>query len=135
MNFNVKATHFELTDSISDYLDKKVAAFTKFIDDTDAVRGGVELARDRHHSKGEVFRAEITLEAPHGFFRVSEEGETVFSAIDLAQEEMLKELRRYKDKRLTLLRWGGNQLKEFTRGIGSRSASMKEYIRRFRKKG
>lgn len=134
MNFNVKATHFQLTEQVSDYLDKKLVALNKFIENPETVHGDVELARDTHHSKGEVFRAEITLEVPHGFFRVSEEGETVYSAIDFAQAEMLKELSRSKSKRRSLIRWGGAQLKEFTQGISTRGTSMKEYLRRFKGK-
>lgn len=134
MNFNVKATNLSLSDRISDYLDKKLEALHKFISDENSVTGGVELARSQHQAKGDVFRAEITIEAPHKFYRAEAEGETVYSAIDAAQEEILKELRRNKRKRLHLLRRGGNRLKEFTRDLSARGIGVKDFFERFRRR-
>lgn len=134
MRTNVKGTNLVLNEQISDYLDKKLAAVTKLFDNSDATVCGVELARDTHHAKGEVFRAEITIEAPRGFFRASEEGESVYSAIDNAQEEILKELRRTKEKRVHLLRRGGQTLKEFTRSLGTTAGGVKRLWGRLRRR-
>ncbi len=135
MKLNVKATQLELNEHISDYLDKKLHALTKLFEDSDAVICVVELARDTHHIKGDVFRAEITLDMPMGFFRASETGETVYSAIDAAQEEVLKELRRSKDRRLHLLKRGGHRLKEVTRMLGTRGAhEARRLLDRFRRR-
>lgn len=117
MRTNVKGTNLELSGQISEYLDKKLDVLTKLFDNSDAAICDVELARDTHHAKGDVFRAEMTLQIPRGFFRSAEEGETIYSAIDAAQEEILKELRRSKRKRLHLFRRGAHRLKEmFRRG-------------------
>ena len=134
MRTNVKATNLSLNDQISTYLDKKLATLTKLFEADDTAICGVELARDTHHSKGDVFRAEITIETPQGFFRASEEGESLYSAIDNAQEQILKELRRSKEKRVHLLRRGGHALKEFTRSLGVRGVGgVQRFLGRFKR--
>ena len=133
MNTNVKGTNLTLTDSIQNYLDKKMEAFSKFIEDESSAVCGVELARDTHHQRGDVFRCEITLQTPHNLFRVSEEGETVYSAIDVAQAELVRELRREKRKRVHLIRRGGQKLKEITQRLSERGVGMKDFFERFRK--
>lgn len=137
MKLNVKGTHITIDPQTRSYLEKKLGALYKFIDDSDSAICGVELAKSTHHQRGEVFRAEITLELPHanGFYRAEATGESVQGAIDGAQEEILRELRRNKRKRLHLLRRGGNKLKEITRDISARGIGMKEFFERFRRRG
>lgn len=134
MNINIKATNLELTEKISDYVDKKLAVSEKFTGEEEVPICGVELARSKHHQNGEVYRAEITLELPHRFFRVSATGESVYSAIDQAQEELLREVRREKRKRIHLLRRGGNKLKQITQSLSARGVQVKDYIERFRRR-
>lgn len=118
MKINTKGTSINLTPDVTAYLDKKLDVISKFVTEEDAVCG-VELSRSTHHNRGDVFSAEITIEIPgrEGVFRAEANGETIESAIDGAQEEILSELRRQKRKYLHLLRRGGQRLKDMVRGF------------------
>lgn len=122
MKLNVKGTNLTLSPDVSSYLDKKLAVVRKLIDHEETVVCSVELARNTHHVSGDVFKAEITLEIPGrpGLFRADASGQTIESAIDGAQEEMLGELRKQKRKYLHLLRRGGQKLKDMVRGFRNR---------------
>jgi ribosomal subunit interface protein len=118
MKINTKGSSITLTPDVTAYLDKKLDAVRKLVTEEDAVCS-IELSRSTRHNRGDVFGAEITIEIPgrEGLFRAEAQGETIESAIDGAQEEILSELRRQKRKYLHLLRRGGQKLKDMVRGF------------------
>ena len=119
MNINTKATNVELTPAIQDYLNKKVAAFDKLINKNDESAAlNVVLAKiTQHHQKGDIFKAEMNLRISGKVFQASSEEQDIFIAIDFVKDEMVRELRSYKDKRIGVLKRGGNKVKQFLRGF------------------
>ncbi|MCH7597786.1 ribosome-associated translation inhibitor RaiA [Patescibacteria group bacterium] len=122
MDINIKVTNITLTPDISDYLDKRLQSFKKYIDPEDtSVLLTVEVGKTTdHHQSGDIFRAEINLHISGHDFRAVSEQETLYSAIDDVKSEMTQELRRHKRKRLHLMRRGGVKVKEFIRGVAGR---------------
>lgn len=122
---NIKTTNIELTPEISDYLDKRLQAVEKLIDPEDtSAMFDVEIGKTtEHHQSGNIFRAEINLHIAGKQMRASAEEETLFNAIDKAEKEMVKELRRYKGKRLRFIRKGGAKLKNLIRALYPRRKS------------
>ncbi len=119
MNVNVKATNIKLTDSINEYLEKRVKAFDKLIDSNDtSAMCDVEVGKtsDKHKS-GELFRAEFNIHIAGRDFRAVSEKESLFDAIDDAKIQMLKELRRNKEKKQKSIRAGGAKIKDIMRGF------------------
>lgn len=119
MKTNVKTTNIEMTPEIADYVEKRVSTFDTFIepDDTTAICD-VEIGRTtEHHQKGNVFRAEIQVSSKGNLFRGVSEKEKLYDAIDEARREVKRELRRHKNKNLTLLRRGGASVKKWLRGF------------------
>jgi ribosomal subunit interface protein len=117
MKHNTKSTNLTLTPDIAEYLARKLSAVEKLIDNPGNVFCDVELERSPRHKSGEVFRAEMTLQVGAVVYRAEESGETIESAIDGAQEELLREFRRSKRKYVHLLRRGGQRVKEILRGL------------------
>jgi len=114
MKTNIKTTNLNMTPEIADYLDKRVSALDTFIepDDTTAICE-VEIGKTtEHHKKGNIFRAEIQVSSKGNLFRGVSEKEKLFDAIDEARREVKRELRRHKNKNLTLLRRGGASVKK-----------------------
>src|SRR6185436_12689052 len=103
MNIQIKATNLSLTPSIKQYVNEKVNNLSKFISATEAE---VELARDRHHRTGDVFRAEIMLMVGGKVMRADQESEDIYSAIDLVMPKLKEQISKFKDKRTTLERRG-----------------------------
>jgi ribosomal subunit interface protein len=124
MRIVVKTTNLTLTPSLATFLDERMHAIAKLVARMEArsrdaafgdrgVVARVELARTtRHHRKGDVFRAEITLDLPSKkILRTEAEGDDLYRAIVEARDELRREIRSFKEKRSTLVRVGGRELK------------------------
>jgi len=116
---NIKATGVELTPEINAYLDKRLSALGKFVDpNDDANICYVELAKiSEHHRTGDIFKAEFTLHVGGKSFRAVAEEADLNTAIDKAKDELLRELRKSKTKRINLIRRGGRSIKDFIKGF------------------
>ena len=122
MNTKIKVTNVELTPAIQDYLNKKVATFDKLINKKDESAAlNVILAKiTRHHQKGDIFKAEMNLHISGKVFQASSEEQDIFVAIDFAKDEMVRELRSYKDKKIGVIKRGGAEVKKIIKGINKK---------------
>lgn len=109
----------EISAGIKDYLYKKLAHLEKFITvPTGSVLCEVELGKiNRHHKNGEIFRTEINLSIAGQNFRAVSEMNDLFASIDVAKDEMVRELQSSKDKKVSAVRRGGAKIKNFIKGI------------------
>ena len=119
MRINEKGTNMQITPEIRDYLYKKIEHIQKFLDPGDeSVLCDVELGKTtKHHKTGEVFRTEINLHIAGRNLRAVSEMDELFASIDLAKDEMVRELQSNKDKKVSLLRRGGAKIKNLIKGI------------------
>lgn len=134
-----------ITPEIQDYLDKKLSSLDKLINPNDtSVSCQVELGRtSNHHKSGDIFRAEFNLMKDGRQFRAVSEGETILVAMDEAKDELIRELKTFKSKQMSLVRRGGAAIKDMIRGIGSAGYSagssigghVGRQLRRFKRKG
>ncbi len=116
MKTNLKGTNLELTPQIRDYLDKRLAPLEKFLPDEESCMVDVELGRSiNHHQTGDVCRAEINVNVGNRTFRAVSEQQDLFSAIDFMKDEITRELGSYKEKRISIMRRGGQKLKNLLR--------------------
>ena len=108
-----------ITADIKDYLYKKLAHLEKFLDSTDeSILCEVELGKTtRHHRGGDVFRTEINLHIAGKNLRAVSETDELFASIDTAKDEMARELQLNKDKKVSLLKRSGAQIKNILKGI------------------
>ena len=111
MKFNIKASNFELTPEVKEYAGKVLGYLEKFIKpglDEDAVICDLEVEKMvGDQRKGDIFRAE-------------EKGESIFAAIDSVKDQIARELKRGKDRQLTLIRRGARSIKKAL-GLSSHS--------------
>ncbi|MEK7567791.1 MAG: ribosome-associated translation inhibitor RaiA [Patescibacteria group bacterium] len=111
---NVRANNLELIPSIESYIKKKTDSFSKYLAGDSVARLYVEISKTtEHHRHGDVFRAEFNLETSDGAMRSEAEGADLYSALDEAKDELLAELRKNKDKKITLFREGYRKVKDF----------------------
>lgn len=114
MKINIKAVGIELTPAISDYLDKKLEAVKKFVDES---RGEAvcmtEIGKTtRHHKSGEVFRAEAKIMAGGEEFFAWSEKDDLYAAIDKLKDEIISEITSSKQKEITDRKKGGEEAKK-----------------------
>jgi ribosomal subunit interface protein len=117
----IKATALELTPAIKDYLEAKVLMIDKFVDSSaGGVLADVELAKTtgHHHLQGEIFKAEINLQANGNFYRASVTEEDLYAAIDKMKDEIIRQITEKKSKKQTLFKKGARRLKGLLRGWG-----------------
>lgn len=119
MKINEKGTNMQITGEIKDYLYKKLAHLEKFINPEDeSVLCEVELGKvSRHHKNGDVFMTEINLHIAGKNLRAVSEMDDLFASIDIAKDEMVRELQSNKDKRVSMLKRGGAKIKSVIKGI------------------
>ena len=119
MRINEKGTNMQITGEIKDYLYKKLDHLNKYLDPADeSVLCNVELGKTtNHHKSGDVFRTEINLHIAGKNLRAVSETDELFASIDIAKDEMVRELQTYKDKKVSLIKWGGTKVKNILKGI------------------
>lgn len=118
MNINIKATGITLTEAISDYVAKRMQSVEKLFENDSTAQCDIELAKvSNHHKQGEIFSAEIHIVAKEKnlFARVSKED--LYAAIDAVRDDILRESKNSKDKKISRMRRGGAYIKNIVRGI------------------
>ncbi len=108
MNIAIKTTNFEMTEAIKAYAEDKVGALEKFVD---AMQANIELERDRKHTSGNVFRAEVMMTVGGKQLRADASATDMYAAIDLVIPKLKEQIAKYKDKRDTLQKRGARAAK------------------------
>ena len=135
---NIKGTKIDLTPAITDYVKKRLSALSKVIsaEDTSA-RADIEVGkRTIHHKEGDLFFAEVNLHLAGRDFRAVSEQADLYTAIDEAKDEIIREVVNHKDRERTLIRRGGAIVKDLMRGVTDfgRGFSKRFSWKRFRRK-
>lgn len=122
MKINIKATNMDLTDAISDYVNKRLETIEKFVKKDEEIKGYVEVGKTtNHHNKGDIFKAEFDIEIKgENYFTVSEK-EDLYSAIDEAKNEVVSKIIHNRDRKKTLFKRGAISVKKMLKGISDRN--------------
>jgi ribosomal subunit interface protein len=90
--------NLEITESLQEYLNTKLDTLYKLTSEVLSCR--VDISRDTHHNKGDVFRVEINFNIPGKLLRVVELRPDAREAIDLTVNKLMGQLRVQKNKKL-----------------------------------
>lgn len=122
MKINEKGKNMPITGEIKSYLFKKLAHIEKFLDPADeSVLCEVELGKEsNHHKNGDVFRTEINLHMAGKNLRAVSEMDELFASIDIAKDEIIREIQSNKDKKISLIKRGGAKIKNLIKGVFSK---------------
>ena len=119
MNYNIKGTGISITLELREYAEKKLGSTDKFVRGNPTAHADVELEFSPLRDGGK-YRAEFTVSASGALYRAESWGSTMHEAIDLAVNELVKELRRSKSKHMRLMRRGGALIKDIIRDFRDR---------------
>lgn len=100
MNFKVEisAKNMEVTERISDYINKKVAKFERLLPVIDDVR--IDLSHLKNaRSSNDRNVAQITIRGKGYILRAEERSDDIFTALDATLDKMQRQIERYKGKR------------------------------------
>jgi len=121
MKYNLQGKNFTISEHIRDYIESKlITTIERFMGsiDPENIKLDIEIARTTdHHQKGEVWYAEVNLKAGDVEVRIETHAESPTAAINFAQEELARELRRKKEKKTSRMRRGARTVKDMLRGF------------------
>ena len=121
MNIQTKATNIEITPSISDYVERKIKMLDKFFANTENVLVNIEIGKTTfHHKSGDVFRAEIKINANGKEYYADVESSDLYAAIDMVKDEMAYSLSSKNKRALHMFRKGGAYIKNMMKGAFDR---------------
>jgi ribosomal subunit interface protein len=118
MKIIIKATNIQLSPSINQYIEEKIGGLEKFLKsfNPELVEARVEVGKvTRGQRRGDIFRAEVNLIIEGQLIRVKETEESLTAAIDLVKDELQREIKQHKDKRMTKYIRGARSWKKFWR--------------------
>lgn len=117
----------ELTDAISDYVNKRVSSLAKF-EKSGNISGYVEVGKTtNHHKQGEHYKAEFDLSLNGEKFFAMSEKEDLYAAIDDAREEIFRSITQNKDRKQTLYKRGAKSIKKMLKGLSDRNPFTSKY--------
>lgn len=115
-HITIQATRLELTEELKDRLENKLIALEKFIPEEANCVCDVELEKTtRGQQTGNIYRAEINFMMNGTLFRAESTDATIENAMDGAKNDLKRELRRARGKEKSILRRGGQKLKDMLR--------------------
>ena len=118
IKINIKATNIKLTSKIRDHIDQKIPHILKFMkhkQDEEAIFN-IEVGKTTNSTQhGNIERCEINLDHSGSFYRVEAIKENLFEAIDKASEELIRKVRKNKEKRFDMIKKGASKIKKITR--------------------
>lgn len=90
--------NLEITESLQEYLNTRLDTLYKLANEVISCR--VDISRDTHHNKGDIFRVEINFNIPGKLLRVVETKPDTREAIDLVVNKLMNQLRVIKNRKL-----------------------------------
>ena len=103
MNKQLFSKNTEITEPLRVYIEERLDHQEHFNSEILAAR--VDISRDQHHNKGDIFRVEVNLNLRGKLLRVVETCPDAREAIDLVHDKLARQLRELKNKRLFLRRF------------------------------
>ncbi len=117
----------ELTEAITEYVNKRLSSIEKFAKDS-VISGFVEIGKTtNHHKQGDVFKAEFDIKIDGNKFFAASEKSDLYIAIDDAKEELTRRIKDTKDRKQTLYKRGATSVKKMLKGISKRNPFTSKY--------
>lgn len=121
MKITINATSIELTKDLESFINEKVKLLDKFLDikkgekrkTLDEVSVEIKKISD-HHEKGKVFKAELQIHLPGKTLYAESTTSNLKLSISEAKEELQREIKRYKLKKISVRRRREREVKKET---------------------
>jgi ribosomal subunit interface protein len=113
---SMKATNLEISTGLQTLVEQKFQSLEKFIPEGETdLSCEVELEKLAGQQTGRIYRVEANLFVHGKMYRAEATEEQVEKAIDVVRNELRRELERANGKRLSLVRRGGQAIKNMLR--------------------
>lgn len=103
MDIKIYNKNFDLTEAFQTYIQEKFDTLDKY--QKDIISFSVDIKRDPHHRKGEIFTVEAHLFLPNKQeIIIKEAHQDARAAIDIVQDKIARQLVKQKNKTTSKLR-------------------------------
>ena len=103
MNIKIYKKNFDLTEPFRQYLQEKFKLIEKYKENI--ISFVIDLSRDQHHNKGEVFTIVVHVSLPNKQnIILKETNSDARIAVDSIQEKLIRQLTKYKEKNSSKIR-------------------------------
>lgn len=97
MDIRITAKNLELTDALRAYITEKMGVLTKY--DSEITLIDVEIDKNQHHRKGEVFHVRGNVTMPRrGLIHAEAMESAMYASVDVCQKELGMQLTDMRDK-------------------------------------
>lgn len=132
MQINLQGKNFELTDTVRDYVLKKVTNLEKLLSSIEEGGGEVKVSFEvgrstKHHKAGDVFHADCLINIKGKEFYSSADREDIYQAIDEIKENLFNDIQKNKDRKQTLFKRGASSIKKMLKGLSGRNPFTSKY--------
>jgi len=97
LDVDIYGRNMEVTDRISDYVEKKVSKLDRYLTDIEEARVDVAYIKSAR-SAADRHVAQITIRGKGFILRSEERADDIFAALDTALDKMQRRIERYKGK-------------------------------------
>lgn len=121
IKINLKATGIEMTEAISDYVEKRVTNLGKLLSGvgTDVlVEFEVAKTSNHHHNANDLFRAECMVKFNGNSYYAASEESDLYVAIDTVKDVMFNEIKKSKNRSRNLFIRGARSIKKSLKSLG-----------------
>lgn len=94
LKFNIRGENVEVTESIRDYVIKRISKLEKFFEDNVEANAHVNLKV----YPNKTFKVEVTIPLPYLTLRAEEASSDMYGSIDLVTDKLERQIRKYKTK-------------------------------------
>jgi putative sigma-54 modulation protein len=132
MKINLQGKGLELTESIKDYVLKRVTNLEKLLSGIEEkggeVRVNFEVSQStKHHKSGEIFHTDCLIKINGKNFYASFNSDDLYSAIDEVKEILFNDIQKNKDREQTLFKRGALSVKKMLKGLSKRNPFTSKY--------
>lgn len=125
MKINLQSKNIEITDSIKDYVEKRVTNLGKLLSKIEKGGGEVQAFFEvgkstNHHKAGEFFHTDCSVKIKGENYYASADKEDLYEAIDNVKDALFNEINRSKKRKQTLFTRGARSVKKMLKGLSSR---------------
>ncbi|WP_168123419.1 ribosome-associated translation inhibitor RaiA [Paenibacillus sp. HB172176] len=120
MQYIIRGQHFQVTDALRDYVEKKLSRLEKYFDEPIASDMNVTLSVTKGQHK-----VEVTIPLLGAILRAEEKSEDMYASIDLVVDKLERQIRKHKTKMNKKFK-GGSGVKALFREEGSAVSVLEE---------
>ena len=96
---DITGVHYEISDELHKYINKKIGKLDAYMSHHTQASAHVEVKRRESKTKDKKqCMCEVVLHLPHENIAVHESTMNMFAAVDIVEQKLKNQLRRYKEK-------------------------------------